>query len=175
MASVGGPKLVDKFLAVEYGARKSIELTLEQRRASGMMRSAWWGLPARNTLDPATALLPKLLCERLDEIGIDLAVLYPIYGLTCTGLEDEELRLGAAMSPRWKPPSWRPPPTATLSAPKEWARAAPSPHPLPSKTPSSTPSPSSASPTSTCPAPPRKCGRPYATPRIDHHQQTRGA
>ena len=96
MATVGGPGLVDKFKVVEYGARKSIDLSLEQRRAAGLMRSAWWGLPARNTLDRATALLPKLLYERMDEIGIDVAVLYPTYGLTCMGLEDEELRLGAA-------------------------------------------------------------------------------
>ena len=76
MAAVGGPGLVDKFKVVEHGARKPIDLTVEQRRAAGLMRSAWWGLPARNTLDRATALLPKLLYERLDEIGIDLAVLY---------------------------------------------------------------------------------------------------
>ncbi len=95
LASVGGPKLVDKFKVVEYGARKSIDLTLEQRRAAGLMRSAWWGLPSRNTLDRATALFPRLLYDRLDEIGIDFAVLYPTYGLACMGLEDQELRLGA--------------------------------------------------------------------------------
>ena len=70
-----------------------------------MMRSAWWGLPARNTLDRATALLPKLLYERLDEIGIDLAVLYPTYGLTCMGLEDDELapRGGTGVQPLLPP------------------------------------------------------------------------
>ncbi len=96
MATVGGPGLVDKFRVVENGGRKSIELTLEQRRAAGLMRSAWWGLPTANTLDRATAMIPRLMYERLDEIGIDLAVLYPTYGLACMGLEDDELRLGAA-------------------------------------------------------------------------------
>ena len=91
-----GPSWWTSSKSSNTGRGKSIDLTLEQRRAAGMMRSAWWGLPARNTLDRATALLPKLLYERLDEIGIDLAVLYPTYGLTCMGLEDEELRLGAA-------------------------------------------------------------------------------
>ena len=34
MATVGGTELVDKFKVVEYGARKSIDLSLEQRAAA---------------------------------------------------------------------------------------------------------------------------------------------
>ncbi len=67
-----------------------------QRRAFGMSRSGWWGLPARNTLDRATAMLPKLLHSRLDELGIDLAILYPTVGLMPMGLDDPELRCGLA-------------------------------------------------------------------------------
>ena len=33
--------------------------------------------PAANTLDLATSLFPDLLYERMDEIGLDFAVLYP--------------------------------------------------------------------------------------------------
>ena len=64
------------------------------RRAAGMSRSGWWGVPSRNTLDRATAMLPRLLYERLDEIGLDLAVLYPTFGLIPMALDDEELRCG---------------------------------------------------------------------------------
>src|SRR5262249_7444638 len=49
-----------------------------------------------NTLDRATAMLPGLLYERLDELGIDQAVVYPTYGLTVMGLDDPELRVAAA-------------------------------------------------------------------------------
>ena len=40
-------------------------------------QEVWWGLPTRNTLDHATSRLPKLLYERLDEIGLDVTVLCP--------------------------------------------------------------------------------------------------
>ncbi|MCU1460109.1 MAG: amidohydrolase [Acidimicrobiales bacterium] len=68
----------------------------EERRKLGLSRSAWWGLPTRNTLDRATAMLPGLLYDRLDEIGIDVAVVYPTYGLTVTALPDDELRQAMA-------------------------------------------------------------------------------
>ncbi len=64
----------------------------EARRQLGISRSSYWALPARNTLDRATAMLPELLYDRLDEIGIDFALLYPTYGLTVVGVVDDELR-----------------------------------------------------------------------------------
>jgi predicted TIM-barrel fold metal-dependent hydrolase len=39
--------------------------------------SAWWGWQAENTKDRATCHLPKLLYERLDEMGIDFMLCYP--------------------------------------------------------------------------------------------------
>jgi predicted TIM-barrel fold metal-dependent hydrolase len=71
-------------------------LTPDQMRAAALVRPPWWGLPARNSLDRATALLPALLAERLDEIGIDHAVLYPTYGLVPTNLDDADLRRAIA-------------------------------------------------------------------------------
>ncbi len=62
------------------------------RRQRGIHASAVWGLPTANTLDRATAMLPDLMYRRLDELGIDFAVLYPTYGLTVTALPSEELR-----------------------------------------------------------------------------------
>ena len=49
----------------------------EERREFWTKRSPFWGFPTRNTLDLATALLPKLMYERLDEMGLDFCVLYP--------------------------------------------------------------------------------------------------
>ena len=45
----------------------------EARRAQWTTRPPWWTLPAANTLDRATAHLPRLLYERLDDFGIDFA------------------------------------------------------------------------------------------------------
>lgn len=54
------------------------------------------GLPAENTLDRMTVTLPDLLYQRLDEIGIDFALLYPSFGLTILGYPDGEIRQAAA-------------------------------------------------------------------------------
>src|SRR5437879_4199333 len=54
------------------------------------------GLPAENTLDRMTVTLPDLLYARLDEIGIDFALLYPSFGLTVLGYHEAEIRQAAA-------------------------------------------------------------------------------
>jgi predicted TIM-barrel fold metal-dependent hydrolase len=45
-----------------------------------------------NPLDRATTMLPDLLYQRLDEIGIDFALVYPSLGNFLTGLADETTR-----------------------------------------------------------------------------------
>ncbi|HVM65482.1 MAG TPA: amidohydrolase family protein [Acidimicrobiales bacterium] len=42
----------------------------------------------------AASLAPRLFHERLPELGIDFAVLYPTHGLGSAGIEDEDLRRG---------------------------------------------------------------------------------
>ena len=64
-------------------------------RNAGLFRMTWWGFPAANTLDRATTTLPRLLHERLDEFGLDFAVLYPTYGLGAMSLDDEASRKAA--------------------------------------------------------------------------------
>lgn len=102
--------LVRDFIAEDFGedsARQFDKLTRsaagrtafpspQDRRKYGVHSSAVWGLPARNTLDRATAMLPDLMYSRLDEFGIDFAVLYPTYGLTVTALGNTELRCALA-------------------------------------------------------------------------------
>ena len=41
-------------------------------------------------------MLPRLLYERLDGIGLDFAVVYPTYGLVVFNIEDEEVRRASA-------------------------------------------------------------------------------
>lgn len=57
-------------------------------------QSSWWGTPARNTLDLATAALPRLMYERLDEFGIDYTVLYGTKAFGIAAPDDEVLRRG---------------------------------------------------------------------------------
>lgn len=83
----------DQMVASSQAVRK---VPTELRRQAGVTRNSWWGVPAANTLDRATAMLPELLYSRLDEVGIDVALLYPTYGLTVTAFPDDELRQAMA-------------------------------------------------------------------------------
>jgi predicted TIM-barrel fold metal-dependent hydrolase len=74
------------------------KLSWEQRRAAGISRPPWWTLPAANTLDRATAQIPKLMASRLDELGIDFAVMYPSRMLTATAIPDPALRQATCRS-----------------------------------------------------------------------------
>jgi hypothetical protein len=53
------------------------------------------GLPTRNSLDRATAMLPRLLYERLGEMGLDFAISYPDHALFFPAIRDHELQLAA--------------------------------------------------------------------------------
>ena len=68
--------------------------TPEERAATRTPRGPWWGSPARQTIDLATALFPALLYERLDELGIDFGVVYPSLGLVFLHTPDEQYRRG---------------------------------------------------------------------------------
>jgi predicted TIM-barrel fold metal-dependent hydrolase len=72
-------------------------LPFEERRAQRIAQSGWWIMPSKNTLDRATAMAPKLMHERLGEMGIDVAVLYPtMIGTLLPFFKDEEIRRGGA-------------------------------------------------------------------------------
>jgi predicted TIM-barrel fold metal-dependent hydrolase len=95
LRSLAGPGAVERFELMVQGARLARGLDDDTRRAQGLMRIPWWGLPARNTLDRATAMFPRLLHQRLPEIGIDFAVIYPTYGLMALSAEPDEVRQAA--------------------------------------------------------------------------------
>jgi hypothetical protein len=79
-----------------YRARKTQngwqDKSLDGRRAAGAAVQPWWALPARNTRDRATASLPRLLAERMDEMGLDFCVLYPTAGLGLPHIREDELQ-----------------------------------------------------------------------------------
>ena len=73
------------------GSRTWQTLTPQERLRERSYRSPWWGFP-NDARDLATAVAPHLLYERLDELGIDLAVCYPSVGLQLPAQRDERLR-----------------------------------------------------------------------------------
>lgn len=92
LVEVGGRKLAEEFDAVIAAPTRLEALSEAERRALGLFKLTWWAYPARNSLDRATGMLPGLLYERLDELGLDFVALYPTLGLTALSLEQTELR-----------------------------------------------------------------------------------
>src|ERR1700745_819494 len=80
MPRVGGDKAADGFLAPR-GAGEGLKMTPAERTERRIVQPNFWNRQGENTLDRATAMMPKLLYERLDEIGTDFAVIYPTAGL----------------------------------------------------------------------------------------------
>jgi hypothetical protein len=84
-----GPAAVERVRAALPGlftGRGSLE--------EGIPRGPWW--PASTDAEyQATVMVPELLAERLPELGIDFAVLYPSLGLALCTLPDPDVRLPA--------------------------------------------------------------------------------
>ena len=68
------------------------QLSADERRDARTTAITWWLAPTKNGLDRATAMIPRLLAERLDDLGLDFCALYPSGGLGYPRLPDEELR-----------------------------------------------------------------------------------
>ena len=95
LREAGGAGSVDKIRAVWRQREAWYRATWAERQHNRLRRTIWWGVTS-NTLDKATALLPALLNERLPELGIDFAVIYPSFGLTINTLLDDDLHRAAA-------------------------------------------------------------------------------
>ena len=98
LRQVGGEKIVERYskVANQFGNKKWAQTPPTERRERRMLQPGWWGVPTKNTRDRATAMLPKLLYERMGELGLDFGVIYPTSGsLFAPFLRDEEVRRAA--------------------------------------------------------------------------------
>jgi predicted TIM-barrel fold metal-dependent hydrolase len=95
--AVAGPDMADRFRRDDYlaGLAGWSRMSPEERRVRRAIQPPWWGFPARNALDRATAMLPPLLNERMEEIGLDFAIAYPTLALFFAAIRDHELQLAA--------------------------------------------------------------------------------
>ena len=83
-------KRYEEGLAHAVGVRWH-EMSQQQRDYEFVTAPGWW-FESPKTLDRVTATIPKLLHSRMDEIGIDYAVLYPTQGLFFDRIPDPEVR-----------------------------------------------------------------------------------
>jgi predicted TIM-barrel fold metal-dependent hydrolase len=95
LEEAGGHRLRDRYLksavapydtSTVLAGRDRPEVRAEWR---GM--PSWWGWPTKNVKDRASSHLPKLMYERLDEMGIDFMLVYPSTTIALTDNPDDEL------------------------------------------------------------------------------------
>ncbi len=82
---VAGPEMAAKYEAFVKGSRRKPPY-----------KQVWWNSPSGpHTIDRATVMLPRLYRERLDDAGIDFAVVYTTHGLGAMHIPDAEMRRAA--------------------------------------------------------------------------------
>jgi predicted TIM-barrel fold metal-dependent hydrolase len=77
---VGGDVALQGLHSVSDGTRAALTMSPAERRRRGIAQESFWDVPQKNARDRATAMFPRLLHERLGELGIDYAVIYPTAG-----------------------------------------------------------------------------------------------
>jgi len=92
LRKIGGDRAVEGFGWFSSQVIKMLSMSVAERRDQRMAQEAFWALPTKNTRDRATAMMPRLLYERMDELGLDFAVLYPTIGLGIAQIPDTEVR-----------------------------------------------------------------------------------
>jgi predicted TIM-barrel fold metal-dependent hydrolase len=91
LKKAGGPAMARKYLA-KLDAGGWYRMSAAERVRKRISRPTSWGLPTKNTLDRATAMLPRLFRERMDDFGLDFSIVYSTLALILIREEDAELR-----------------------------------------------------------------------------------
>jgi len=89
---IGGDTAVEALALASARIPNSLNMSVSERRRRRIGQEAFWFLPTKNTLDRATAMMPRLLYERLDDLGLDFCVVYPTAGLGYYRLPPDKLR-----------------------------------------------------------------------------------
>jgi predicted TIM-barrel fold metal-dependent hydrolase len=89
---IGGETAVEALAVASQRIPTSLGMSVAERHRRRIGQEAFWFLPSKNTLDRATAMMPRLMYERLDDLGLDFCVVYPTAGLGYHRLQPERLR-----------------------------------------------------------------------------------
>ena len=92
MRKVAGDKAADGFLASQRRIPDALKLSIAERKQRGIAMEGFWSRQTDNTLDRATAMMPRMLYDRLDELGIDFGIIYPTAGLRLPRIKDDATR-----------------------------------------------------------------------------------
>jgi predicted TIM-barrel fold metal-dependent hydrolase len=89
---IGGAAAAEALAVATERVPTALKMTLAERTRKRVGQEAFWSSPSENVLDRATAMLPRLMYERLDDLGIDFSVVYPTAGLSFHRMQDTRLR-----------------------------------------------------------------------------------
>ena len=93
MRKVGGDKAADGFLAAMGSTETALDMSVARSASAAVLPCPDSGPAKRsNTLDRATAMMPRLFYDRMDEFGADFAIVYPTAGLRLPRIQDDETR-----------------------------------------------------------------------------------
>src|SRR5687767_12031876 len=92
MRKVAGDKAADGFIAAQQRIPDALKLSIAERKQRGIAMEGYWSRQSTNTRDRATAMMPRMLYDRLDELGIDFGIVYPTAGLGIPRIADDETR-----------------------------------------------------------------------------------
>src|SRR5262249_32669639 len=80
------------FLQSQRRGPDALSMTPQQRAEKGVAMEGFWGRQSTNTRDRATAMMPRMLYDRLGELGIDFGIVYPTAGLGIPRIADDAPR-----------------------------------------------------------------------------------
>src|SRR5262245_18957183 len=89
---IGGDAAAEGFDLAASRVPNSLQMSVAERARKRVGMEAFWSSPSENVLDRATAMLPKLMYDRLDDLGIDFCVVYPTAGLGYHRMQDTRHR-----------------------------------------------------------------------------------
>jgi predicted TIM-barrel fold metal-dependent hydrolase len=89
---IGGDAAAEALELATSRVPSSLRMSLAERTRRRVAQEAFWGSPCANVLDRATAMMPRLMYERLENLGIDFCVVYPTAGLSFHRMPDTRLR-----------------------------------------------------------------------------------
>src|SRR5581483_11551850 len=92
MRKLAGTAAADGFLASQRRIPDALKLTIAERKQRGVAMEGYWTRQSTNTRDRATAMMPRMLYDRLDELGVDFGIVYPTAGLSIHRIADAETR-----------------------------------------------------------------------------------
>ena len=84
IAKIAGREVAECFTGLREAIGAPQRMGPAERRRRRIAHSGFWQLPMANARDRATAMMPKLLHERMDELGLDFCVMYPTGGAAST-------------------------------------------------------------------------------------------